>query len=60
MSAARLYQECRRRGRTPRSSNDCLIAQVAIEHSLALLHDDRDFETIAEATDALRIQPSLR
>lgn len=57
VSATRLYQECRLRGRTPRSSNDCLIAQVAIEHSLALLHDDRDFDVIAEATGALRIQP---
>jgi predicted nucleic acid-binding protein len=51
--AARLYQACRRAGRTPRSSNDCLIAQVAIEHSLVLLHDDRDFDAIASVSGAL-------
>jgi predicted nucleic acid-binding protein len=50
--AARLYQACRRAGRTPRSSNDCLIAQVAIEHSLVLLHDDRDFDAIASVSGA--------
>ncbi|MBE0616783.1 MAG: PIN domain-containing protein [Proteobacteria bacterium] len=53
--AARLYQGCRRAGRTPRSSNDCLIAQAAIEHSLVLLHDDRDFDVIAGTSDSLSL-----
>jgi predicted nucleic acid-binding protein len=53
--AARLYQSCRRAGRTPRSSNDCLIAQIAIEHSLYLLHDDRDFDSIAATDSTLRL-----
>ncbi|MBX3714925.1 MAG: PIN domain-containing protein [Burkholderiales bacterium] len=53
--AARLYQSCRRAGRTPRSSNDCLIAQVAIEHSLYLLHDDRDFDSIAATSAELML-----
>ena len=26
---------------------DCLIAQVAMEHDLFLLHNDRDFEAMA-------------
>lgn len=52
--AARLYQACRRAGRTPRSSNDCLIAQIAIDHDLILLHDDRDFDAIAGVSGALR------
>jgi predicted nucleic acid-binding protein len=30
--AAQLYQDCRKTGKTPRSSNDCLIAQIAIEN----------------------------
>jgi predicted nucleic acid-binding protein len=29
-------------------TSDCLIAQTAIEYDLFLLHDDRDFEAIAE------------
>ena len=35
-------------GRTVRSAIDCCIAQLAIEHEALLLHQDRDFETIAE------------
>ncbi len=45
--AALIYFRCRRAGVTIRSSIDCLIARVAIEHGLMLLHDDRDFEKIA-------------
>ena len=52
--AAHLYYECRRKGLTIRSSNDCLIAQIAIEHEVPLLHDDRDFEGIARAAPKLR------
>jgi len=51
--AARLYLECRRRGRTVRSTVDCLVAQIAIEHETALLHDDRDFEEIAKVAPKL-------
>jgi len=57
VAAARLYQSCRRAGKTPRSSNDCLIACIAIEHELVLLHDDRDFHAIAAVTPALRLYP---
>jgi predicted nucleic acid-binding protein len=46
--AAFIYFRCRRAGVTIRSAIDCLIARVAIEHGLMLLHDDRDFEKIAE------------
>lgn len=55
VAAARLYQRCRQKGKTPRSSNDCMIAQVAIENALVLLHNDRDFDVIAEVTSDLRI-----
>ena len=47
-NAARIYFDLRRRGRTIRSPIDCCIAQLAIENDLRLLHEDRDFETIAE------------
>ena len=38
----------RRRGVTIRNSVDCLIAAVAIEHDIPLLHHDRDVDPIAE------------
>ena len=51
--AARLYFDCRRRGLTPRSTVDCLIAQIALEHGVALLHDDHDYERIAKVATNL-------
>ena len=44
--AAELYRLLRRRGVTIRKPVDCMIASVAIEHGLALLHNDRDFDPI--------------
>ena len=57
IAAARLYQACRRVGKTPRSSNDCLIARIAIEEGLMLLHNDRDFRIIAAVMPGLRLYP---
>ncbi|HEY2384422.1 MAG TPA: PIN domain nuclease [Terriglobia bacterium] len=57
VAAARLYQSCRRAGKTPRSSNDCLIARIAIEHELILLQDDKDFAAISSVTPKLRLYP---
>lgn len=54
VAAARLYLTCRLAGSTPRSANDCLIAAVAIEHDVALLHNDRDFDAIASVERRLR------
>ena len=54
--AGRIYYDCRRKGITVRSSIDCLIAQTAIEHDLILLHNDRDFERIAEAAPELKLE----
>lgn len=53
--AGALYARCRWAGITPRSPHDCLIAQLAVENSVALLHDDRDFERIAEVEQRLRL-----
>ena len=53
--AARLYFRCRREGVTIRSTLDCLIARVAIEHGLILVHHDRDFEYIAAVVPELRL-----
>lgn len=45
--AARMFFELRRKGITVRSSIDCCIAQVALEHDALLLHKDAGFERIA-------------
>jgi len=47
IAAARIYYDCRRRGLTVRSTLDCVVAQIAIEHGVPLLHDDRDYDAIA-------------
>jgi predicted nucleic acid-binding protein len=48
LEAARIFFDCRRRGLTVRSGTDCVIAQIALEHECALLHDDRDFRIIGK------------
>lgn len=53
--AARLYVLCRRAGITIRGSLDCLIAQIAIEHEVPLLHKDRDFVRMAEILPGLTL-----
>ena len=53
--AADLYFQCRRQGITIRSTIDCLIAQVAIEHNLRLLHNDRDFTQMATINKHLKV-----
>ncbi|NOR05492.1 MAG: PIN domain-containing protein [Deltaproteobacteria bacterium] len=45
--AARIYFACCRKGITVRSTIDRLIAQIALEHALFLLHNDSDFIAIA-------------
>ncbi len=53
--AARLYFRCRRAGVTLRSTVDCLIAQVAIEHELLIVHHDRDFDLLASVVPDVRL-----
>lgn len=50
LAAAEIYREGRRRGITVRSSYDCLIAAIAIEHKVPVWHRDRDFDAIAQYT----------
>lgn len=47
-NAARLYFDLRRRGLTVRSVIDCCIAEVALRHEMTLVHNDRDFATVAK------------
>jgi len=57
--AAHIYRTCRAAGETLRSQLDCLIAVPTIRHGASLLHNDRDFETIARHT-SLKLEPVLR
>lgn len=47
ITAAELYRKCRKKGITIRTTVDLLIAQIAIENDLLLLHNDNDFDSIA-------------
>jgi predicted nucleic acid-binding protein len=52
-AAEAIYHQGRSKGYTIRSSVDCLIAAIAIEHQTPVWHKDRDFNIIARYT-ALR------
>ena len=54
VEAARIYGACRAAGVTVRSTVDCLIAHIAIEHDLPFLHDDRNFDEMARVVNDLR------
>ena len=47
-AAGDLYRIAREKSFTIRSSNDCLIAAIAMHHDVLLLHGDRDFDYIAQ------------
>ncbi len=49
--AASLYRHARTRGKTIRRTLDCLIAAVCIREDCAILHDDRDFDHLADVSD---------
>jgi len=48
LKAAEMYRDLRKRGITVRKPVDCMIASVAIEYDLRLLHNDRDFNQISK------------
>ncbi|MEO8372517.1 MAG: PIN domain-containing protein [Candidatus Solibacter sp.] len=50
IAAADIYRQGRKRGVTIRSSVDCLIAAIAIEHRVPVWHRDRDYTAIASFT----------
>ncbi len=51
LMAANIYRTLRARGITIRKSIDCMIAAVCIENNVRLLHNDRDFDLIAQHFD---------
>ena len=54
-AAAQLYSSCRWSGITIRSTIDCLIAQIAIDHNLQLLHNDEDYRQIQSCAPSLQL-----
>ena len=50
-NAAALYRLARSKGKTIRRTLDCLIAAVCIREDCAILHNDRDFDHLADVTD---------
>jgi predicted nucleic acid-binding protein len=54
-NAAWLYFKCRKAGITPRSTIDLIIAQIAIDNNLLLLHNDNDFIQISLIVSDLQL-----
>ena len=50
VKTAELFRLLRKKGITIRKANDFLIATVCIEHNFPILHNDKDFDTIAKHT----------
>jgi predicted nucleic acid-binding protein len=46
IDAAKLYRKLRKKGFTVRKPIDCMIAAVALEHDVPLLHKDKDFQPL--------------
>ena len=46
--AAEIYRTCRNNGFTIRSSNDCIIASIALERDLDIYTYDKDFYKISQ------------
>ena len=43
LQSAEIYRKLRQKGITIRKSIDCMIASVALENNISLLHNDKDF-----------------
>jgi predicted nucleic acid-binding protein len=58
--SADLYRTLRKKGITIRKPIDCMIASVAMENDLPLLHNDRDFDQLAEHSELRVVNPNNR
>jgi len=56
LRSAEIYRNLCRKGITIRKSVDCMIAAVAIEHDMPLLHNDKDFIPIEKYFGLKRIK----
>jgi predicted nucleic acid-binding protein len=46
--AAGIFRSCRKKGKTVRSTVDCMIAAICLENDLSVFHKDRDYDIIRE------------
>lgn len=53
--AAAIYRQIRKSGHTPRSTNDCLIAAAGLRSRAIVVHNDVDFDRVAEVVKELAI-----
>jgi predicted nucleic acid-binding protein len=53
--AAEVYRAVQRQGNTIRSQLDCLIAAIAMRSEAVLVHNDIDFDRMAERVDTLAV-----
>lgn len=58
LDAAAAYRKLRRRGVTPRSTIDVLIACHCVRHGHQLMHADRDFDLMAGPLGLVTADPS--
>jgi predicted nucleic acid-binding protein len=49
LRSSEIYRELRKKGITIRKSMDCMIASIAIENEIPLLHNDKDFLPIEKS-----------
>jgi len=54
-NTALMFINCRKKGLTIRSTLDIIIAEIAIENDLYLLHNDMDFTNISKVYKNLKI-----
>jgi hypothetical protein len=57
--SAQMYFTLRRQGKTVRSTIDTIIAAQAVSGGYILLHDDRDYDVIAETFADIKILSDL-
>ena len=58
LRSSQMYRALRKKGVTIHTPLDCMIASVAIEHGVPLLHNDRDFDKIANHTNLEVVKPA--
>ena len=51
IKSANIYRQLRKKSITIRNSVDCMIAAVAMKHGIPILHNDKDYDRIAEHFD---------
>jgi hypothetical protein len=57
--AAAIHVAARRRGRTVRKLVDCLIASIAARTGAVLVHNDTDYDMIADSLGSLNVRRAL-